>query len=147
MILERLGQFSDPDKVRGYLVAAESEEIKQRETELRNVEKRLVDSELQFLQHLDFLKRGLINEQEFKRANEASREKINADEAKKAELTTWLNRERSMASRAERLPGEIKAFTEAFQAMDPRRQKAHLQTILKAAYIYRDGRTELKFRE
>ena len=31
--------------------------------------------------------------------------------------------------------------------MDIRQQKAQLQTILKAAHIYRDGRIELEFRE
>jgi hypothetical protein len=30
--------------------------------------------------------------------------------------------------------------------MEPRIQKAHLQTILKAAHVYRDDRIELEFR-
>ena len=45
------------------------------------------------------------------------------------------------------MPGEIKEFIEAFQEMDVRQQKAKLQTLLKTAYIYRDGRVELEFRE
>ena len=147
VILEYLEQFSDPEKVRDYLAAAERIEIEGREAELRDVEKRIADSDPQFLQHLDLLKRGLLNEQEFRRANEAAREKTRADEAKRIKLTTWLNREHSMASRIERVPGEIKTFIEAFQATDPRQQKAQLQTILKAAYIYRDGRIELEFRD
>jgi hypothetical protein len=35
---------------------------------------------------------------------------------------------------------------EAFQNLESRRQKAQLQTILKAATIYKDGRIELEFR-
>lgn len=147
VILEYLEQFSDLEKVRDYLAAAGRAEIERREAELRDVEKRLADSDSQFLQHLDLLKRGLLNEQEFKRANEAARKKTKADEAKRIELTTWLNREHSIASRIERVPDEIKAFIEAFQAMDVHQQKAKLQTIIKAAYIYRDGRIELEFRD
>ena len=52
-----------------------------------------------------------------------------------------------MASRIESIPGEIKTFTESFQVMDIRQQKAQLQTILKVALVYRDGRIELEFRE
>jgi len=40
---------------------------------------------------------------------------------------------------------QIKPFLEDFQHMDPRVQKAHLQTILKAAHVSRD-KIELEFR-
>ena len=36
---------------------------------------------------------------------------------------------------------------EAFQSVDIRQQKAQLQTILKAANVYKDGRIELEFRD
>jgi hypothetical protein len=39
----------------------------------------------------------------------------------------------------------IKTFLEDFYIMEPRVQKAHLQTILKAAYVSRD-KIELEFR-
>jgi len=39
----------------------------------------------------------------------------------------------------------IKTFFEDFQAWDPRRRKAHLLTILKAAHVRRDT-IELEFR-
>ena len=51
------------------------------------------------------------------------------------------------ASLADRLPQSIGTFLEAFESLDPRERKAHLQTILKAACVYRDGRVELEFRE
>ena len=36
---------------------------------------------------------------------------------------------------------------EAFQSLEPRQQKAQLQTILKAATVYNDGRIELELGE
>jgi hypothetical protein len=47
----------------------------------------------------------------------------------------------------EKVPKVIKTFAEAFQSLDIRQQKAQLQTILKAAYVYNDGRIELEFRD
>jgi hypothetical protein len=35
---------------------------------------------------------------------------------------------------------------EAFESLEPRQQKAQLQTILKAATVYKDGKIKLKFR-
>ena len=45
-----------------------------------------------------------------------------------------------------RVPRAIKSFEEAFQNLELRQQKAQLQTILKAAHIYKDGKIELEFR-
>ena len=39
----------------------------------------------------------------------------------------------------ERLPRSIGTFLKAFERRDPRQQKAHLQMILRAAYVYNDG--------
>ena len=43
-------------------------------------------------------------------------------------------------------PDAIKTFLEDFQGLEPRIQKAHLQTILKAAHVYRDGTIDIEFR-
>ena len=43
-------------------------------------------------------------------------------------------------------PQAIKTFEEASQSLEPRQQKAQLQTILKAAHIFKDGKIELEFR-
>ena len=146
-ILEYLGQFSDPERVREHLAAAERKELDRCEAELRDGEKRLADLEAQFLHRLDdLLKRGILTEQEFTRANDAAREQVKALEVRRIELTTWLNQERARASLVEQVPQVVKAFVEAFQTMDSRQQKAQLQTILKAAHVYRDGRIELEFR-
>jgi len=57
-----------------------------------------------------------------------------------------LNDQDSIASSVHRIPGEIGAFLEDFQWLDIRVQKAHLQPILKAAYVHRDRRIEVEFR-
>ena len=52
-----------------------------------------------------------------------------------------------MVFAAERIPVEVKSFLADFRGLDIRVQKAHLQTILKAAYIHRDRNIEVEFRE
>lgn len=56
------------------------------------------------------------------------------------------SKRQQMAATSERIPAEIRSFLEDFQSMEPRVQKAHLQTILKSAYVYRDNRIKLEFR-
>ena len=51
-------------------------------------------------------------------------------------LEGWLRNQETKASSAERIPVEIKSFLEDFQGLDIRVQKAHLQTILKSAYVH-----------
>ena len=108
----------------------------------------MADSESGFLKRLDdLLKRNILSEAEFDRANQAERERNAGLEATRAELTAWLEKERDRTSLAERLPETIGSFLESFESLDPRQQKAHLQTILKAAYVHTDGSIELEFRE
>ena len=145
-ILEYLEQFSDARMVREHMAAAERKDMKKKETELRRVDRGLAELESQFLKHLDLLKRGILNDQEFQKANESLRSQRDALTAQKQELESWVAEQREKVSTAERIPGEIKTFLEDFQGMEPRIQKAHLQTILKAAHVYRDDRVELEFR-
>lgn len=147
-VLEYLGQFSDPQLVRDYLSAVDQKELARCEAELRDVEKRLADMEAQFLHRLDdLLRRKILTEQEFARANQAARAEAAKLEARKAELKDRIEKERVRTTLAETLPRSIKSFLEAFERLDVRQQKAHLQTILKAAHVYRDGRIELEFRQ
>ncbi len=67
-------------------------------------------------------------------------------EARKAELKARVEKERAKVSLAETLPSAVKSFLDALESLDTRQQKAQLQTILKAARVYRDGRIELEFR-
>jgi len=146
-ILEYLGQFSDPKLVREYLSAIDRKELEKREKELHQVEKRLAEYDSEFLSRLDdLLKREVLSEKEFDQANQSARTEQSTLEARKEELKELVNKERSRTSLINELPGSIKSFIEAFENLDIRQQKVHLQSILKAAHIYRDGRVELEFR-
>jgi len=147
-ILKYLGEFSNPLKVRQYLAATEKQDTEKYEVELKGVEKRLTDLELQFLTQLDgLLKRKVLTEQEFTKANEISRSKKVELETRKEELTNLLSQVKATEAMVEKVPLAIKTFMEAFQSLEPRQQKAQLQTILKAANVYKDRRIELEFRE
>ena len=121
-------------------------DLKRRETDLRQAEKRLTDLDTDFQKNLALLKREVLTEDEFAKANDATRAERVALEHRHAELAGTVMDARDRASMADSLPVQIGSFLEDFQAMDVHRQKADLQTILKAAHIYRDGRIELEFR-
>jgi len=146
-VLEYLGQFSDPKKVREFLRVTEQKGTKHHEAELARVRKRLKSMERALLNDLDRLDRHVIREQEFAIRNDARREETSKLEARHAELSVWLERERTTQEQIDRLPMAIGTFLEDFQKMDVRWQKAQLQTILKAAHVYRDGNIELEFRQ
>jgi hypothetical protein len=59
--LKYLGEFSDPLEVRLHLAATEKQDTQKYEVELKGVEKRLTDLEVQFLSQLDgLLKRKVL---------------------------------------------------------------------------------------
>lgn len=147
-ILQYLGEFSDPKRVRQYLAMAERQDTEKYEAELKGIEKRLTELEVQFLSQLDgLLKRQILTEEEFVKANEKARAEKAELEARKLEVSRKLQQVTETEALVERVPRAIQAFEEAFQDLDIRQQKAHLQTILKAAYVYQDGKIELEFRD
>ena len=146
-ILEYLGRFSEPELVREHMAAAERKEMDRNDKELRRVERGLTDLEAQFSKHLDLLRRGVLNEGEFTKANGSIRSDRAALETRRQELEQWIGTQRDKVAAAERIPVEIKSFLEDMQGIEPRLQKAQLQTILKRAHVYREGRIELEFRE
>ena len=62
------------------------------------------------------------------------------------ELANWLAQQHERQETVGSLPTHVRFFLKDFQAMDTRRAKALLQTILSAAHVYRDGRIEVEFR-
>ena len=142
-----MGRFSDPKKVRDLLNASDQIDTKKRETELGRVTKRLKGLETALLNDLDRLDRGVIQEQEFALRNEARRVETAEMQARESEVSQWVNRMKRSQENVERLPDTVGSFLDDMQKMDIRWQKAQLQTILKAAHIYRDGAIELEFRE
>ena len=145
-ILEYLGQFSDPEKVREHMAAAERRQLEQKEAELKAARNGLAELEARFIQHLDLLNREIITEQEFVKANESLRSQKVALGTERDELEHWLSEQRGKVSVAESMPMTIQFFLEDFQKLDVRQQKAKLQTILKAAHVYRDNGIEIEFR-
>ena len=145
-ILEYLGEFSDPARVRELVAEGQQRNLKAAEAELGRVDRRINHLEREFLKHLDLLNRGILNEEEFTKANEAKRQEIEQLRSRKADLDEEVQRQQDQAAMVNRVPAMVRSFLKDFEALDIRRQKAHLQTILKAAHVHRDGRIELEFR-
>ena len=87
----------------------------------------------------------MLNELEFVKANNMARDQQPAFQESKETLARWIEEQAGQEQTIERVPGMIKTFLEDFQHMEPRVQKAQLQTILKAAHVSRD-KIELEFR-
>ena len=121
-------------------------ELEQKEKELKEVTKSLADLDGQFLKHLDLIKRGILNEEEFVKANESIRSQKQAVEARQIELKQWLEDQRGKASASERMPQAIGNFVQDFGWLEVRVAKAQLQTMLKAIHVYRDNTLKVEFR-
>jgi hypothetical protein len=145
---ELLGEFSNPQRVRQYLDLTEKQDTEKYTAELKGIEKKLTELDAQFLSQLDgLLKRKVLTEKEFAKANETARTQKEELGNRKEELTTKLQQAQASEALIDRVPLEIQSFLEAFQSLEPRQQKAHLQTVLKTAHVYRDGKIELEFKE
>ena len=144
-VLEYLSQFSDPEIVKQHIESADQAELTARETELKDIELALADLDSQFTQNLGFMRRGVLNEQEFVKANNLAREQVSALQTQKGSLAEWVDEQKEREQTTERVPGMVKTFIEDFQAMEPRVRKSHLQTILKSAHVRRNS-IELEFR-
>ena len=144
-VLEYLGQFSDPEMVKHHIETTDRSELSTRESELKDIESALADLDLQFTQNLGFMRRGVLNEQEFVKANKLAREQVSALQEQKGSLAQWVDEQKQRERTSERVPAMVKTFIEDFQTMDPRVRKSHLQTILKSAHVLRES-IELEFR-
>ncbi len=68
-----------------------------------------------------------------------------APTARQTELSDWLAQQRDRQEAVGTLPTRVRSFLKDVEALDTRRAKALLQTILSAAHVYRDGRIEFEF--
>ena len=64
-VLDYLGQFSDPKRVSELLKQSSNTELNRKRSELTKLGKRLKSLDSDFHKNLDFLKRGVLNEEEF----------------------------------------------------------------------------------
>lgn len=145
-ILEHLGQYSDPDRVRALVEASLPEETNALEEQIRAVVKQLTEMDEDLVRNLGLLKRGLLDERDFSVANAARRDERTAAENRRADLERRRREQQARSELAEAVPVKVRSFLEDFSALEIRKAKALLQGILKAAYVYRDGRVELEFR-
>ena len=65
---------------------------------------------------------------------------------RQTEPSEWLAQQRERQEAVGTLPTRVRSFLKNVQELDTRRAKALLQTILSAAHVYRDGRTESECR-
>ena len=102
--------------------------------------------ERDFHRNVDLVKREMINEEEFKRLNEATRAQRQELESRRADLEREVSAVKSQEQLAEQVPPAIGSFMDDMQRLEPREAKAALQAILKAVHVSNDRRLELEFR-
>ena len=141
-----LGQHSDPTRVLELLHETGKVDLERKKTELVRSEKQLGKLDADFLQNLDLLKKKMLSEEEFSSANSRRRDKRAKTEMRLAVLREEVNCAESAHESASSLPGKVKSFLESFQQLETPKAKAMLQMILKAAYVWTDGRVELVVR-
>lgn len=146
-ILEHLGQYSDPERVQTLLAATRTEDVGKHDAELRQVERRLADLDRDFAENLGLLKRGVLDEQDFLRANAARKHERTAMETRRADLAAQVTTAAAQDAAVATLPARVRGFLDDVDALETRKAKAILQSILLAAHVYRDGRIELEFRK
>jgi hypothetical protein len=145
-ILDHLGQYSDPDKVRELLQAQDTQTDSRQEQELSQATARLSELETGMLNDLDRLDRKIITEAEYTKRAEVRRQEQAALQARKGELEASVAAQRNLKARTAAVPVKVQSFLQDFQAMDVVQAKAILQGIIKSAQVYNDGRIELEFR-
>ena len=145
-VLDYLGQFSDPKRVSELLKQSSNTELNRKRSELTKLGKRLKSLDSDFHKNLDFLKRGVLNEEEFSKANAEHRDERVDVENRLAELREQLRKSEIDQESIASLPERITSFTESFELLEVPKAKAMLQMIVRAAYVWTDGRVELEFR-
>lgn len=146
VILQHLAQYDDPERVRELLAEAEASQAASGVDELQRVEQRLAAIDVDFHRNLDLLKRGILDEEDFARANGDRKTERKALETRLAELRAQVNTGRAREAAVTALPARVRGFLDDVEHLEVRKAKALLQTILQAAHVYRDGRIELEFR-
>ena len=138
--LFRLGVKVDKDEALKHPVG------QRREVELRQAERRPAEVEANFAKNLELLKRDVLNEEEFNRANVVRRDERMRLTPRQTELSDWLSKQHERQDAVGARPVRVRSFLKDFQSLDVRRAKALLQTILKTATVSKDGTIELEFR-
>jgi site-specific DNA recombinase len=144
-ILEHLGRYADPRRVQE-LLASTPQPGSSARADLERVERRLAELDRDFLSNLDLLKRGILDEQDFARANAARKNERGDLEQRHQQLAAEAKAAASHSAALVSLPERVRSFLDDLESLETRKAKADLQTILLAAHVWRDGRIELEFR-
>jgi site-specific DNA recombinase len=145
-VLEYLGQFSSPKRVAELLSESSKSDFVRSKRELKRLEKKLAGLDSDFQKNLEYLKKGLLNEEEFGAANVQRRDERAKTEIRLAEIREAIANAESAKESASALPDQIGSFLKSFESIEVHKAKAILQTILESAHIWRDGKIELRFR-
>ena len=121
-------------------------ELKRKTAELTRLGKQLKALDSDFHKNPDYPKRGLLNEEEFSKANVERRNERTNLEMRLAELREAVHAAETVRESVTSLPERISSFVESFEQLETPKAKAMLQMILKAAYVWTDGKVELEFR-
>jgi hypothetical protein len=146
-VLAALAKYTDPKLVADMLADAakqasrtgQADERKRFEAELKALDD-------DFAENLALLKKGVLDEAEFTRANAGRRTDRAALEKRIGELVAKERRADSHDKVVAELPGRIRGFIDGFEEMDARAAKGQLQTILSAIHVWNDNRVELELR-
>ena len=129
------------------LLEAQGQETDNRDdAELTRATARLGELEQGFLNDLDRVDRGILTEPEFLKRQQVRRQEQEELQPRKAELEASVAAQKDMESQAAAVPVKVRSFLEDFRDMEVPQAKAFLQSIVKAAHVFKDGRIELEFR-
>ena len=145
-ILEHLGQYVDPERVRELLDTQGQESDTKDEADLARVTARLGELEQGFLNDLDRVDRDIMTESEYLKRQETRRQEQVTLQPRKADLEASVAAQREVESQTAAVPVQVRSFLEDFGDMDVPQAKAILQGIVKTAYVFNDGRIDLEFR-
>ena len=124
VVVEFLGQFSDPERVRERLETVDRKSVARKEAELSAATRRLADLEAAMTRDLDRLDRGVLTEAEFVRQSAVRREETEQLRERHVTLSEEVHRQRAASDQAARLPVEIRSFGADFETLDVTRRKA-----------------------
>ena len=145
-VLEHLSQYSDPEMVMELLEAQGQETDNRDEAELTRVITRLAELERGFLNDLDRVDRAVMTEAEYIKRQEIRRQEQMELQPRRTALEASVATQKDIASQAASVPVRVRAFLEDFRNMEVPQAKVILQSIVKSAHVYNDGRVELEFR-
>ena len=145
-VLEHLSQYSDPDMVMELLEAQGQETDNRDDAELTRATARLGELEQGFLNDLERVDRGILTEPEYLKRQQVRRQEQEELQPRKAELEASVAAQKDMEAQAAAVPVKVRSFMEDFRDMEVPQAKALLQSIIKAAHVFKDGRIELEFR-